>query len=134
MPDEHKFDDNPENKTMSLSRRSSRSYSFCSDDKDDLEGKEDKLMARGDSFYMISKGNDMERFDSADWVLAQEKEKQADRAPPAAMKEGLDELVDFDEEPPERSCKVPSEGPCMGARVTARRLLSKHSTGSSGET
>jgi len=129
MPDdckhEHKFDDK-----HSLS--SSSCYSLSSDDRDDAsEEKEEKFMALGESFfYMIRKGDIPQRFDSADWALAQEKEKEKHTGR-ALLMEGLDDLVDFDEEPPQRCSKVSSEGPRMGAKVTAQRLLSKHSTGSS---
>jgi hypothetical protein len=123
-----------------------------SNDEKDSVGKE--MLKRDDSFYMIRRGDDLQRFDSADWALEKEREKAREcldhkNETKCDTTDGVDggledREIDFDEEPnddvfsktPSRegaagAGKVVSRQPSLGAHVTARRLLSKSSSGSS---
>ena len=123
-----------------------------SNDEKDSRGKEE--LKRDDSFYMIRRGDDLQRFDSADWALEKEREKARECLQHKNETKcdttddvdgGLeDREIDFDEEPdddvfsktPSRegvagAGKVVSRQASLGAHVTARRLLSKSSSGSS---
>lgn len=74
----------------------------------------------------MNQRDNLQRFDSADWAMSQQEQKHKDAD---VVFDEMDEEVDFDEEPPECVKQVPVA--VTGARVTAQRLLSKHSTGSS---